>query len=152
MNLEDASGFVIEKENWDIMFGAIVWNTWLPRNEVTFNNPAVDTRPILIKCRQLVDLTCRALDMNRIHQGPSRRPIVGPRVWSFPPEGWVKMNSDGARCRESEIWGVYTGLSCAWEIGSSNVIIEVDSMELLGCWISCKLETIELVFFITLLS
>ncbi|MBA0874746.1 hypothetical protein Goshw_021418 [Gossypium schwendimanii] len=39
------------------------------------------------------------------------------------------VSQNQSRCHEADIWGAYDGLMLAWELGSSRVILEMDSSE-----------------------
>ncbi|KAE8669138.1 hypothetical protein F3Y22_tig00112254pilonHSYRG00076 [Hibiscus syriacus] len=47
MNLKNSREFTGQIQNWDILFGAIIWNIWLQRNAIAFDNPSEDKRPML---------------------------------------------------------------------------------------------------------
>ncbi|KAE8697765.1 hypothetical protein F3Y22_tig00110610pilonHSYRG00297 [Hibiscus syriacus] len=60
-------------ENWDLLFGLIIWNLWLSRNAKVFENPIEDNAPIA----------------HFVDKDPS---------WWYPPtENWIRINTDDAR-------------------------------------------------------
>ncbi|KAK8680239.1 hypothetical protein V6N13_109190 [Hibiscus sabdariffa] len=38
-NLRTNVQFAVNMEDWDLLFGAIIWNLWLAQNSVAFDNP-----------------------------------------------------------------------------------------------------------------
>ncbi|KAE8668450.1 hypothetical protein F3Y22_tig00112319pilonHSYRG00071 [Hibiscus syriacus] len=161
VNLTRPSMFAKESKDWEILFGSVLWNIWIMRNSIVFNNPMEDNTGILERsCR----MTNSINNANRERdQANKSQPIelVGPTVWLPPSEGWEKLNTDVARrntdgkaacggvirdlnekwrigfkkfigicsTMEAELWGVYTGLRCAWEQGIQQLIVEVYSLE-----------------------
>ncbi|KAF7844638.1 ribonuclease H [Senna tora] len=59
--------------------------------------------------------------------------------WKKPEDGWVKVNTDGAVCRESNLGGCggiirdSNGFKLAWKLGFHKVILENDSQEAINC-------------------
>ncbi|KAE8673212.1 hypothetical protein F3Y22_tig00111806pilonHSYRG00082 [Hibiscus syriacus] len=84
-------------ENWELRFGAIVWNMWLQRNSIVFDNPLEDNRPVLERTKAWLDVMQRA----RVHGAAPKNAVScstrGPVRWKPPPTGWFKINADGAR-------------------------------------------------------
>lgn len=91
-NLNGDMNGTYEISSWQILFGQTTWALWTWRNKAIFdpnfvkpNNPI---ELILMKAREIED--CLRLE--------SCSPFKQQRLisWTFPPTGWVKLNTDGS--------------------------------------------------------
>lgn len=77
------------------MFGVAVWKLWFWRNKLVFDNDFVSPKDpvsaILGYVKEVSD--AMKLEENMVKKPTKVQQLVG---WSFPPQGWVKLNTDGA--------------------------------------------------------
>ncbi|KAK9022086.1 hypothetical protein V6N11_002381 [Hibiscus sabdariffa] len=95
MNLTNPSRFVRKSQDWNLLFGAIVWNLWLYQNSIVFDNPLEDSRSVLIRSQNLQRVMQAAKEARS--RGVSDEGTADFATWKLPPEGWFKVNTDGAR-------------------------------------------------------
>ncbi|KAK8591073.1 hypothetical protein V6N13_031140 [Hibiscus sabdariffa] len=81
--------------NWELLFGAVLWNIWLARNAVVFDSSSCLPNPIIQSSRMLVERTLQAYGEVRgnVRAGHT---VAATIKWSPPEEGWYKLNTDGA--------------------------------------------------------
>ncbi|KAK8985572.1 hypothetical protein V6N11_068825 [Hibiscus sabdariffa] len=89
--------FSIRLEEWNIVFGTILWNNWTYRNRRLFAPEAICSESILHRSMRMVEEFNRACSMLR--KGYLQAPLHGhvTAQWEPPPEGWIKVNSNGSR-------------------------------------------------------
>ncbi|KAK8592863.1 hypothetical protein V6N12_044956 [Hibiscus sabdariffa] len=88
--------FAVNGEGWNLLFGALLWNLWLHRNEQVFNPQLVWRETVLQRSLQLQqDYSTLALSLHShmtFLESVSREGVQ----WSTPPPDWCKLNSNGA--------------------------------------------------------
>ncbi|KAK8481820.1 hypothetical protein V6N11_032986 [Hibiscus sabdariffa] len=97
INLQNPLYFSFSDPDWDILFGAFLWNLWLFRKRKIFDLDNEESDTVFGCSRRLKVATCRSLDI-RIQQqsvGGGVRPRRND--WSPPPVGCLKINVDGTR-------------------------------------------------------
>ncbi|KAK8572704.1 hypothetical protein V6N12_028751 [Hibiscus sabdariffa] len=141
VNFQNPRYFSASESDWDILFGAILWNLWLFRNRRIFD-PESDQIDNVMSCsRRLRDETCQALAS--VAAQPSI--LVGARplevTWCPPSADSIKVNVDYGRrlaggvtpCGGvAELWAVYEGLKCAMSLNVQKLIVKSDSREVIG--------------------
>ena len=79
------------KPPWNVVYPFAAWNIWKSRNSVVFNRKSQNPRLAADIVHQSMEfLYCVASP-----RGPARSIIKRVR-WERPPEGWSKLNTDGA--------------------------------------------------------
>ncbi len=72
-----------------------MWKLWFWRNKLVFDNDFVSPKDpvsaILGYVKEVSD--AMKLEENMVKKPTKVQQLVG---WSFPPQGWVKLNTDGA--------------------------------------------------------
>ncbi|KAE8721091.1 Elongation factor family protein isoform 1 [Hibiscus syriacus] len=134
LNLGKAQEFVGAVEHWDIMFGAIVWNIWLHRNSIAFDTPLEDRRTVLERSRHLWVNTCKAIESEEHLRGAHTQQIVRSISWKRPPEGWLKINSDGARdmrTGRASCGGIIRNHEGAWMMGFTKFVGAVEHWDIM---------------------
>ncbi|KAE8690269.1 hypothetical protein F3Y22_tig00110904pilonHSYRG00245 [Hibiscus syriacus] len=124
-NLSKACYFSNDIKEWDIMFGAILWNTWCYRNSIVFDNLIEDNMGIIERSRRLRGLMRRAADQEEEAQRRVNRSRVGGTVWTAPPEHWITVNTDGSRNVANELascGGVILNNAIEWLVGFEKFI------------------------------
>ncbi|KAK8517227.1 hypothetical protein V6N12_032423 [Hibiscus sabdariffa] len=95
-SLHDTSYFPMVTNDWDLIFGALIWFAWLHRNLCIFAPDECVSDSLLQRSLRLRNGTLHAFTTH-----PVPRSLVPPkgvvRCWSKPPQGWIKVNTDGAR-------------------------------------------------------
>ncbi|KAE8676704.1 hypothetical protein F3Y22_tig00111582pilonHSYRG00728 [Hibiscus syriacus] len=94
-NLTAPSRFAIDHDDYELLFGTILWNLWLAQNFKVFETPMDNGSSVIDRSKHL---------------------------WSPQPAHWIKINTDGAR-RESDgsasCGGVARYSSGSWKFGFS---------------------------------
>ncbi|KAE8664938.1 hypothetical protein F3Y22_tig00112738pilonHSYRG01145 [Hibiscus syriacus] len=62
INLDNKKYFAKVSEEWDILFGSILWNTWKKRNSIVFDSPLENSSSLLERSRRLQTITFTALE------------------------------------------------------------------------------------------
>ncbi|KAK8609722.1 hypothetical protein V6N13_093137 [Hibiscus sabdariffa] len=141
-NLRSPEKFVTAA-NWELLFGAVLWNIWLARNAVVFNSPSCFPNPIIQSSRLLVERTLQAYSAVR-GSVRSVRTASATTQWTPPEEGWLKLNTDGAKRNQDGslmCGGVLRDHTGSWHFGFSKYIgfCEVFEAELWGVWCGLQL-------------
>ena len=85
------TNYVGGKPPWNVVYSFAIWNIWMSGNNVVFNRKSQNPRLAAeITHQSLEFLYCVASP-----RGPGRSIIKRVR-WERPPEGWCKLNTDGA--------------------------------------------------------
>ncbi|KAL4336136.1 hypothetical protein GQ457_07G003110 [Hibiscus cannabinus] len=120
VNLTDARKYIATHVDWDILFGSIVWNIWLRRNDFVFNGYSGRRESI-----DQVSLRCQQECIQHMG-GALRSNVTGRRAnrpgirWRKPPVEWWKLNSDGSTVAGSGLsscGGVVRDADGKWLIG-----------------------------------
>ena len=139
---------------WSYVFTFAIWNLWKHRNEMVFNNIALNVNLHRFSTSQALEF------YYSVGKLKSQRSMVVCNVsWKKPPSGWCKLNTDGASLgnpgkvggggiiRDSdgkwmkgfarsigfttsitaEFWALRDGLLLADQIGVQNLEIELDA-------------------------
>ncbi|KAK8686350.1 hypothetical protein V6N13_125375 [Hibiscus sabdariffa] len=88
-NLQSVVQFAMNMEDWDLLFGSIIWNLWLARNSVAFDNPQEGYGSILERSRQLHLLSKTALATKAVDRCVMQRIYHDPIHWNPPETGWM---------------------------------------------------------------
>ncbi|KAK8503513.1 hypothetical protein V6N12_066200 [Hibiscus sabdariffa] len=94
-NLTNFGFYVKDGTEWELLFGSLIWLLWNHRNEHIFEPKKMHWEPILSHGKRLQQ-ECRSLTIL------ARQSSVVPALardsirWEKPPEGWCKLNTDGA--------------------------------------------------------
>ncbi|KAK8523329.1 hypothetical protein V6N12_047853 [Hibiscus sabdariffa] len=139
-NLQNPSYFATVQDDWDIKFGAILWNLWSQRIVAEVGHAASLSS---IGGRMVPDQRSKSI------------------IWRPPEPNKVKLNVDGAhrmrdgvascggvirdsngtwiadfskyigKCSalEAEFWAVFEGLQCAWQLGYRRILVESDNTD-----------------------
>ena len=78
---------------WSVIFPFAIWNLWKHRNKVVFDNIPLSTNLHGLCLSQAVKYYFCVGKMGKISQR-----VLMQVKWSKPPEGWFKLNLDGAFC------------------------------------------------------
>lgn len=126
---------------WKSMFAVTLWTIWKDRNTAIFSNEVRSSNNVIWSIMH----QARSIQTNNITLAKAKIGRVEHLInWTFPEDGWVKCNSDGA-CVEggnrTACGGVLRDCSGSWVkgymkyLGSSSVL----AAELWGIY--CGLET-----------
>ncbi|XP_039062785.1 uncharacterized protein LOC120207390 [Hibiscus syriacus] len=102
-NLTSPTYFARNPDAWDMLFGAITWNIWNRRNKQIFDPDNIEREPILDRSRRLVEEMNRAVIAAKQLNSNAGQHTRQKTRWTPPPPGWVKINSDGARDRNTSM-------------------------------------------------
>ncbi|KAK8541714.1 hypothetical protein V6N12_014341 [Hibiscus sabdariffa] len=122
VNLTQAWKFVRDYADWDLLFGSLIWLLWLRRNSRIFESEDVRWESILAQGRRMQQVNIHA---NQLVGRENFQSVRAPRSgvhWQRPPEGWHKLNTDGAVCVDSGMascGGVLCTDAGGWVIGFS---------------------------------
>jgi Reverse transcriptase-like len=85
-------------ERGAVTFGIVAWTIWKRRNaEIFQGEDALEENPIRSLWHH-IDRIIMAEDIfAMVH--PDKRATTSINSWSRPEQGWIKLNSDGAKCR-----------------------------------------------------
>ncbi|KAK8507013.1 hypothetical protein V6N12_041690 [Hibiscus sabdariffa] len=86
----------MQAEGWDLLFGSILWNTWLRRNQRIFNPDGRTHESLISQSYRMWDEARSALSLRYV---PCCVSLDGSiiRNWCKSPASWIKVNTDGAR-------------------------------------------------------
>ncbi|KAK8579594.1 hypothetical protein V6N12_069909 [Hibiscus sabdariffa] len=120
VNLSNVGGFVLDIADCDVLFGSLLLNLWLRRNEVTFQVCSGNHESILDASIRLQKecLVGRLGDLNAT--AVVRQATRSMIRWHRPPKGWCKLNNDGvvaASSGDSAYGGVIYNATGDWLIG-----------------------------------
>ncbi|KAK8691995.1 hypothetical protein V6N13_075480 [Hibiscus sabdariffa] len=90
--------FAYDMENWDLMFGYVLWNLWIRRNAFVFNNPNSAQENILEGAHFIVDNTVVPSDSPREPLVDVGTQHVTVGVWLPPEHDWIKTYSVSVAC------------------------------------------------------
>lgn len=73
------------------MFGIIYWKLWKGRNIVIFSNSSSNTYDVVMS-----SLVCAKGIHNNVYKTLVNLPpkLGEASTWSYPPQGWIKLNVD----------------------------------------------------------
>ncbi|KAK8563529.1 hypothetical protein V6N12_035675 [Hibiscus sabdariffa] len=105
-NLTKKIRFGRDSREWDLIFDATCWFLWLYRNRLVYETDGVESWSVLAKVRhwfEYTDVGIQSLDGSNpvattlVSAGQVPRPIARSTTahWCPPPEGWIKLNTDG---------------------------------------------------------
>ncbi|KAE8711340.1 hypothetical protein F3Y22_tig00110295pilonHSYRG00009 [Hibiscus syriacus] len=163
-NLQQQSYFPREAEDWDLLYGSVIWNLWTRRNRQIFDPDYCEVESLVQRSRRLQNEATHALAISNAWREQQTKKEDRSKSWCPPPQGWYKLNTDGAQRPDSELatcgglirdaqgewivgfakpiracsvldaelWGVFEGMTLAWNQGVRDVIIETDNKEVLN--------------------
>ncbi|KAE8659328.1 hypothetical protein F3Y22_tig00116962pilonHSYRG00075 [Hibiscus syriacus] len=121
MNLCNSAQYIEKNDDWDILFAELVWNIWIYRNAVAFDNPLSDESSALERSLHWLDIKKRALEKVVTRTLTREQRLSDNEKWKPPSLGWFKVNSDGDCCKENGL------AKCGGVI--RNHMVETDSLE-----------------------
>ncbi|KAK8700410.1 hypothetical protein V6N13_018807 [Hibiscus sabdariffa] len=127
LDLTQPGYFAKESQEREIIIGTVLWNLWLQQNSIAFNTPLEDQR-LVIKSKHLLVLSAKALEKPRGSPLQGQNGSRGPSCWSPPMISLYKLNTDGAAL-DAELWGILIDLSCKWNAGMRQVVVEIDCLD-----------------------
>ncbi|KAK9013583.1 hypothetical protein V6N11_041585 [Hibiscus sabdariffa] len=125
--------------DWEILFDTILWNLWLDRNALVFNNLIEDGLGVIKRSRRLLDVSKQTHGVNRLARLGDVAATCGVTSWSPPPTNWIKMNIDDV-CREMDGFASCVGVARD-NCGSHNNILGLNSIEAIRNFGSFSLST-----------
>ncbi|KAK8555230.1 hypothetical protein V6N12_009378 [Hibiscus sabdariffa] len=96
INLLNNDGFGCDRTHWDVLFGYLLWDLWRKRNEWVFGEHNHCGNSVLQRSLRI------------LHEATAGRSLLGAirplsctsanvlGRWVKPPQGWCKLNTDGA--------------------------------------------------------
>ncbi|KAH9666643.1 putative ribonuclease H protein [Citrus sinensis] len=141
---------------WDCIFGVAIWRLWFWRNHFIMAGNLVDSKTIYLDIMARASEIHR-INNSHLSQQPRRKEIFiswlpPPWPWcklntygSYRNTGeagaggvirdsfgnWISgfsMNIGESSVIMAELWGLYQGLSIAWNVGIRHLLVEVDSL------------------------
>ena len=141
---------------WDCIFGVVVWRLWHWRNHFHFEGKLVDSLTIYMDIMARANEIYR-VNNSCLNQQPRRQEVYihwMPPPWPWcklNTDGSCKNTGEagaGGVIRDSvghwvsgfcmrigdssvlmaELWGLYQGLTLAWDVGIKRLLVEVDSL------------------------
>lgn len=121
----------LREGNWSILFGIARWSCWKWRNEFIFGKDCRGENEIL-SCIWDLFKVCLKSQKDLCIVGAKNTYLKKLVGWSFPEDGWVKFNVDGA-CKglgkAAGCGGVLRDASGSWILGFSKSIGNCNSFE-----------------------
>ena len=77
---------------WSTIFGMICWRLWKNRNQLVFQGDLVSSYATMAQCRAWA----RSVHSNELKLTKSINKVLKQVQWHAPPDGWCKLNCDGA--------------------------------------------------------
>ncbi|EEF28145.1 conserved hypothetical protein [Ricinus communis] len=124
-----------------ILFGVSCWRLWAYRNNEALGNKKIDGWFLVRDIYRRTEKVVHMVNLNIFGVSRIRSEVL--IRWKSPPQGWYKLNTDGAvkgnvasyargiirnnKVFGAELWGVHYGILMAWEIGIQQLIIKVDN-------------------------
>ncbi|XP_039007198.1 uncharacterized protein LOC120134886 [Hibiscus syriacus] len=140
-NLHYPCNMANEEQEWDLLFGSIIWNIWLSRNAVAFDSPLEDNGSIIDRSRRLQMMSILAnqserashvQEANLISTNMEEKRNIGTK----PAIDWFKVNTDAGRNATNgnttcagNCGGIYIGMTIAWGQGIPQLEVETDNRE-----------------------
>ncbi|KAL0000246.1 hypothetical protein SO802_019848 [Lithocarpus litseifolius] len=133
VNRKDSSSYKPGNPPWKMVYPFALWNLWKCRNNTVFNRKSQNPRLVA----EIIQQTLEFMYCVSSPRGPTRSLIKRVR-WERPPEGWCKLNTDGAASGFSrrigittsfvaELWGLRDGLMLCSNLNTSALVVEVDA-------------------------
>ncbi|CAI9094305.1 OLC1v1030022C1 [Oldenlandia corymbosa var. corymbosa] len=110
MSLEDwlctnlDGGLMMDRDNWQVVFGITVWQAWQWRNRTVFNSTNASLNQKLSEVDSFVEGVASTVCCERKLGFMGRTKEHCWLRWLFPPENWLKLNTDG-------FFNPYTGMA-----------------------------------------
>ncbi|KAK8521953.1 hypothetical protein V6N12_066523 [Hibiscus sabdariffa] len=131
-NLQNPSYFANVQADWDIKFGAILWNLWRFRNRRVFDPDDVQLESVESCSQRIVGVVCRAASQSSLGESSVIEQRARSIVWKPSAPDKVKLNIDGA-CRLSDgvasCGGVFRDSNGAWVAGFSKYVGRCSALE-----------------------
>ncbi|KAK8628892.1 hypothetical protein V6N13_009472 [Hibiscus sabdariffa] len=105
-NLSNPKAFVWTKDEWELMFCAVLWQLWRNRNCVIFEPSSVVSDSVLQSSFSLARSVGSVCGGAPVVRSTNVGPWQAEAGWSPPPPGWIKLNADG------EQWGSAGCFAC----------------------------------------
>lgn len=85
-------------DDWSTLFGVVLDVLWWARNDLVFNNLNCDSHTLVCIAKNTIGGINQAQAMfGRTHVTHTSSPAPSCIRWIPPPQGWFKLNCDGAR-------------------------------------------------------
>ena len=108
------------RNHWSIIFSFAIWMIWKDRNQMVFSGKAKNLKLLI----EIENLFTEFLYCASSPRCPVPRVVVACR-WKKPPEGWIKLNTDGCAAGSmglASCGGVVRGSHGEWISGFSRHI------------------------------
>lgn len=92
-NLKDKNDAYNYNLPWNILFASTLWNIWLRRNDLQFNEKDQNWNQIVMKSIEFTKTTCLAFNNNL---GDTTRADDRLIKWCFQRARRIKINTDGS--------------------------------------------------------
>ncbi|KAK8667968.1 hypothetical protein V6N13_105440 [Hibiscus sabdariffa] len=97
LNLTKAVDFARDTTDWDLLFSTVLWNLWCQRNAFVFGSTVEEWGSVIVRSKWPMSVSRSAFTTSHLRSSPPLSPQPESTLWTPPPMGWYKLNSDGAR-------------------------------------------------------
>ncbi|MBA0561170.1 hypothetical protein Golob_018019, partial [Gossypium lobatum] len=105
-----------EAKDGDLLFGFVCWNLWLRKNKMIFEPNYVEVERVNIDAATTT--IGELASVERI-------------IWDSNSQWVMEFIRRCGACiiGDAKLWGIYDGLSCAWDMGLRKVILETNNLD-----------------------
>ncbi|XP_039045543.1 uncharacterized protein LOC120185372 [Hibiscus syriacus] len=124
VNLTKPGYFVIEDQQCDVMFGAVLWNIWNHQNQCIFDVENLGSTSILEQSKRLQTKNGRAILAGANANNTRMLTRLRYSKLEAPSEEWLKINTDGARNIQGYVTcgGVIRNSRGEWILGFASAV------------------------------